>query len=196
MSKQYAHLHAMAKTSVKFQNDWPKTVGGVALTSQLLTNGRTDKRTNVRTDKRTNERVTARLYRTCVLTQVRQKRSISEHIQSVNLLKVKYLKMHSFLKEINNNKNGPTRLVQPEECSDSFAWNCIENYWNKFNLITNKIGNIRCYHPTNSCHTWAWSHPSIPHDSRKQFRWILIHHRKPSGSSDLSKHGESPCQPL
>ena len=44
MSKQYAHLHAMANTSVKFQNDWPKTVGGVALTSQLLTNGRTDKR--------------------------------------------------------------------------------------------------------------------------------------------------------
>ena len=29
MSKQYAHLHTMAKTSVKFQNDWPKTVGGV-----------------------------------------------------------------------------------------------------------------------------------------------------------------------
>ena len=22
MSKQYAHLHTMAKTSVKFQNDW------------------------------------------------------------------------------------------------------------------------------------------------------------------------------
>ena len=41
MSKQYAHLHAMAKTSMKFQNDWQKTVGGVALTSQLLTNGRT-----------------------------------------------------------------------------------------------------------------------------------------------------------
>ena len=34
MSKQYA--------SVKFQNDWPKTVGGVALTSQLLTNRQTD----------------------------------------------------------------------------------------------------------------------------------------------------------
>ena len=31
MSKQYAHLHTMAKTSVKFQNDWPKTVGEVAL---------------------------------------------------------------------------------------------------------------------------------------------------------------------
>ena len=42
MSKQYAHLHTMAKTSVKFQNDWPKTIGGVALTSQLLTNGQTD----------------------------------------------------------------------------------------------------------------------------------------------------------
>ena len=65
MSKQYAHLHAMAKTSVKFQNDWQKTVGGVALTSQLLTNRRTD--------EQTNGRVTARLYRTCVSTQVRQK---------------------------------------------------------------------------------------------------------------------------
>ena len=55
------------KTSVKFQNDWPKTVGGVALTSQLLTNGR----------------VTARLYRTCVLTQVRQKgpyQDLNHHI--------------------------------------------------------------------------------------------------------------------
>ena len=50
MSKQYAHLHAMAKTSVKFQNDWPKTVGGVALTSQLLMNGRTDERTDEQTD--------------------------------------------------------------------------------------------------------------------------------------------------
>ena len=47
MSKQYAHLHAMAKTSVKFQNDWQKTVGGVALTSQLLTNGQTDERTGL-----------------------------------------------------------------------------------------------------------------------------------------------------
>ena len=41
MSKQYAHLHTMSKTSVKFQNDWPKTVRGVALTSQLLTNRQT-----------------------------------------------------------------------------------------------------------------------------------------------------------
>ena len=45
MSKQYVHLHTMAKTSVKFQNDWPKTVG-VALTSQLLTNGQTDEWTD------------------------------------------------------------------------------------------------------------------------------------------------------
>ena len=37
MSKQYAHLHTMAKISVKFQNDWPKTVGGVALTRHPLT---------------------------------------------------------------------------------------------------------------------------------------------------------------
>ena len=37
MSKQYAHLHTMAKTSVKFQNDWPKTVGGVELTRHPLT---------------------------------------------------------------------------------------------------------------------------------------------------------------
>ena len=37
MSKQYAYLHTMAKTSVKFQNDWPKTVGGVVLTRHPLT---------------------------------------------------------------------------------------------------------------------------------------------------------------
>ena len=36
MCKQYGHLHTMAKTSVKFQNDWPKTVGGVALTRHPL----------------------------------------------------------------------------------------------------------------------------------------------------------------
>ena len=37
MSKIYAHLHTMAKTSVKFQTDWAKTVGEVLLTSHLLT---------------------------------------------------------------------------------------------------------------------------------------------------------------
>ena len=35
MSKQYAYLHTMAKTSVQFQNDWPKPVG-VALTRHAL----------------------------------------------------------------------------------------------------------------------------------------------------------------
>ena len=52
MSKQYAHLHTMAKTSVKFQNDWPKTVGEVALTSQLLTNGQTDESRHAGATKR------------------------------------------------------------------------------------------------------------------------------------------------
>ena len=54
MSKQYAHLHTMAKTSVKFQNDWPKTEEELRSQDthcQLLMNGR----------------ITARLYRTCVL---------------------------------------------------------------------------------------------------------------------------------
>ena len=37
MSKQYVHLYTMAKTSVKFQNDWSKTVEGVALTRHPLT---------------------------------------------------------------------------------------------------------------------------------------------------------------
>ena len=37
MSKEYAHLHTMTKTSVKFQNDWPITVGGVVLKRHPLT---------------------------------------------------------------------------------------------------------------------------------------------------------------
>ena len=41
----------MAKISVKFQNEWQKTVGGVTLTSQLLTNGQRDERTNGQTDR-------------------------------------------------------------------------------------------------------------------------------------------------
>ena len=63
MSKQYAYLHTMAKTSVKFQNDWPKTVGGVALTRHPLSI----------VNEQTNGRVMARLYRTCIVTQVQQK---------------------------------------------------------------------------------------------------------------------------
>ena len=78
MSKQYAHLHAMAKTSVKFQNDWQKTVGGVALTSRLLTNGR----------------VTARLYCTCVLTQVRQK----VKKKNLRIMSKQYAHLHTMAK--------------------------------------------------------------------------------------------------
>ena len=36
MSKQNAHLHTMAQTSVKFLNDWEKTVGLVAHTRHPL----------------------------------------------------------------------------------------------------------------------------------------------------------------
>ena len=125
MSKQYAHLHTMAKTSVKFQNDWPKTVGGVALTRHPLTIRVLGKKTTKLTkrkklkkksenyeqtictstrhghnicevskrlakncrrscahksivDEWMNGRITARLYRTCVLTQVRQKGKVSD----------------------------------------------------------------------------------------------------------------------
>ena len=49
MSKQYAHLHTMDKTFVKFQNDWPKTVGGVALKRHPLKI--VDEQTNRRTDQ-------------------------------------------------------------------------------------------------------------------------------------------------
>ena len=59
MSKQYVHQHAMAKTSVKFQNDWQKTVRGVALTSQLLTNRRTGHGTPI-SHLRANARATKR----------------------------------------------------------------------------------------------------------------------------------------
>ena len=65
MSKQYAHLHTMAKTSVKFQNDRLKTVGGVLLTSQLSTNGRTDKRTNRQTDGSRHAYIAPALARRC-----------------------------------------------------------------------------------------------------------------------------------
>ena len=30
LKKQYAHLQAILKAPVKFEKDWPKTVGGVA----------------------------------------------------------------------------------------------------------------------------------------------------------------------
>ena len=45
---KYAHLHTMAKTSVKFQNDWPKIVA-VALTRHPLSivDERTDHGTSI-----------------------------------------------------------------------------------------------------------------------------------------------------
>ena len=40
---QYAYLQTILKTPVKFQKDWPKTVGGVADTRMVVgTDGRTD----------------------------------------------------------------------------------------------------------------------------------------------------------
>ena len=48
LSKQYAHLKTILKAPVKFQKDWPKTVGGVADRRMVgaLTDGQTDERTD------------------------------------------------------------------------------------------------------------------------------------------------------
>ena len=58
LKKQYAYLQTILKTPVKFQKDWPKTVGGVADTRMVVgadwrTDGRTDGQTDGRTDGRT-----------------------------------------------------------------------------------------------------------------------------------------------
>ena len=51
LKKQYAYLQTILKTPVKFQKDWPKTVGGVADTRMVVgADGRTDGRTDRRTD--------------------------------------------------------------------------------------------------------------------------------------------------
>ena len=43
LKKQYAYLQTILKTPVKFQKDWPKTVGGVADTRMVVgADGRTD----------------------------------------------------------------------------------------------------------------------------------------------------------
>ena len=45
LKKQYAYLQTILKTPVKFQKDWPKTVGGVADTRMVVgADGRTDGR--------------------------------------------------------------------------------------------------------------------------------------------------------
>ena len=59
LKKQYAYLQTILKTPVKFQKDWPKTVGGVADTRMVVgadgrTDGRTDRQTDGRTDGRTD----------------------------------------------------------------------------------------------------------------------------------------------
>ena len=52
LKKQYAYLQTILKTPVKFQKDWPKTVGGVADTRMVVgADGRTDGRTDRRTLK-------------------------------------------------------------------------------------------------------------------------------------------------
>ena len=51
LKKQYAYLQTILKTPVKFQKDWPKTVGGVADTRMVVgADGRTDGQTDRRTD--------------------------------------------------------------------------------------------------------------------------------------------------
>ena len=53
LKKQYAYLQTILKTPVKFQKDWPKSVGGVADTRMVVgADGRTDGRTDRRTDGR------------------------------------------------------------------------------------------------------------------------------------------------
>ena len=59
LKKQYAYLQTILKTPVKFQKDWPKTVGGVADTRMVVgadgrTDGRTDGQTDTQTDGRTD----------------------------------------------------------------------------------------------------------------------------------------------
>ena len=51
LKKQYAYLQTILKTPVKFQKDWPKTVGEVADTRMVVgADGRTDGRTDRQTD--------------------------------------------------------------------------------------------------------------------------------------------------
>ena len=57
LKKQYAYLQTILKTPVKFQKDWPKTVGGVADTRMVVgADGRTVGRTDGQTDRRTDGR--------------------------------------------------------------------------------------------------------------------------------------------
>ena len=52
LKKLYAYLQTILKAPVKFEKDWPKTVGGVAGRRMVgaLTDGQMDGRTDRRTD--------------------------------------------------------------------------------------------------------------------------------------------------
>ena len=56
LRKQYAYLQTILKAPVKFEKDWPKTVGGVAGRRMVgaLTDGRTDGWTDRWMDGRTD----------------------------------------------------------------------------------------------------------------------------------------------
>ena len=61
LKKKYAYLQTILKTPVKFQMDWPKTVGGVADTRMVVgADGRTEGRTDGRTDRQTDGRTDGR----------------------------------------------------------------------------------------------------------------------------------------
>ena len=52
LKKQYAYLQTILKAPVKFENDWPKTVGGVA--GRRMVGALSDARTDGRTDRWTD----------------------------------------------------------------------------------------------------------------------------------------------
>ena len=52
LKKQYAYLQTILKAPVKFEEDWPTTVGGVA--GRRMVGALTDGQTYVRTDRRTD----------------------------------------------------------------------------------------------------------------------------------------------
>ena len=58
LKKQYAYLQTNLKAPVKFEKDWPKTVGGVV--GRRMVGALTDGRTDVRTDRRTDGHSTFR----------------------------------------------------------------------------------------------------------------------------------------
>ena len=55
LKKQYAYLQTILKVPVKFEKDWPKTVGGVEGRRMVgaLTDGRKGRQTDGRTGGRT-----------------------------------------------------------------------------------------------------------------------------------------------